>query len=89
MYVRSAPGCKPDVSLMDFVPMKEYVSVTGENLYHTSMRTFLKMYLPDSEYNVDTDINQLEEDTLPFINKMIGISADGAAVNFGLRKRIN
>ena len=85
-YLRIAPGCVPVVNLMNFTPMKEYVSVNGENLYHSSQRTLLQLYNPVFKTDINSDVTVLESEVLKYATTMVGISADGAAVNFGHRK---
>ena len=83
MYVQTAAGLKPKVEQFDFMTMKPYVSVNYANLYHASLRSVINLMDQNIETSTDSPIHSLQELVQPLLNKLIGVCADSAVVNFG------
>jgi hypothetical protein len=102
MYIRTAGDLIPKVELFDFISMKNYVSVNADNLTHAVKVSLLALFSDDPSLwklcdcsdqcectKPSSDLvpsDKLDEALQKFNKKIIGGSADGAAVNFGSRK---
>ena len=92
LFIRTAPELVPRTSLFNLISMNDYGRVTSDHLFHTVLSNLARitgegLKLQDNQnivdIPVDTLIKQIKNTS---VNQCIGAGADGASINFGVKK---
>ena len=92
LFIRTAPELVPRTSLFNLISMNDYGRVTSDHLFHTVLSNLARITSEGLKLQGNQNIVDIPVDTLikqiknTSVNQCIGAGADGASINFGVKK---